>query len=330
MKKYFILLLTFIAFVNVLSQKLNFPDSFKFDRTIFNGMALLKITDEIRKEHILKNPAAITDKLGIKRLAKRMDSKDIKEVYYEIYSDNKGRGDAGVIVFKFNSEENLQKILPSLYPQSNYITLTVDNYLIKVWNDSNDTENRLRKSVDYYSKKVNAKEFNPTPNDDDAVDYVTASAEDATMETTDAVAEVAAAGSYYNIGFGSLSSNLISEDESKNLINYIQKFKDNYQIEVAIENIGISDLIEEMIPGYASHLVFNDDNRIANNILILIDELQDKSYFYFGTQNGKVLKKLPLERLKIELNQQIAQRKIYSGLDSVLKQFEIALIEASK
>ena len=327
MKKYITLLLLLFIITSAFAQKITFPDSFKFDQSIFKGMKLIKINDELRKEHIFENPAVITDVTGIRRMAERMEAKDITKVYYEIYTDGEKRGDAGVMVFEFNSVNNMQKVIPDLWEQSNYVVLTADHYLIQVWNDSRDTENRLRKSVDYYKNKVNAKKVVLKPfENSDQVDSTSVAIEQAAVVTVAAVGDPNA---YYQIGFGSMAAKLMSENEGRNLQNYAQKFENNYQNEIAIGNIGNSDLTEEMIPGYASHLVFNNKERINNNIVILIDEVKNKSYIYFGQQNGKILMKLPLERLKKELNAEIARRKIYQGINSLLKKFEIALIEAS-
>lgn len=324
MKNYITFILSFFIIINAFAQKITFPGSFKFDPSIFKGMKLTKINEELRKAHIFENPAVITDQLGIKIMAERMDAKNITKVYYEIYSDLKGNGDAGFYVYEFNSVNNMEKVLPDLQDQSNYVVLTADRYLIQVWNDSRDTENRLRKAVDYYKRKVNAKKIELKAfenNGADSTDVVTVAA----SEVIDAAAEVAPYGGFYNIGFGSFSADLISPDQNRKLQNYARKFKDNYRTEIALASIGNSDLTEEMIPGYASHLVFNDDDRINNNIVILIDEVKNKSYFYLGKQNGKVLSKLPLEKLKKDLNLALENGNIFEGLNSVLEKFETAL-----
>ena len=327
MKKQIILLFSFFIVTTISAQKIIFPESFKFDQSIFKGMAFTKINDKLRKVHIFKNPAVITDQMDIKRMADRMDPENITKVYYEIYADGSAGGDAGVMVFEFNSVKNLKKVIPDLQEQSNYVVLTADKYLIQIWNDSRDTENRLRKSVDYYKNKVNAKQVVLKPfENSDQIDSVAAVVEEAAAVTVSAVGDPNV---QFDIGFGSIAEELLSENEGRKLQNYARKFNDNYQIEIAVSNIGNSDLTEDMIPGYASHLVFNNKESINNNIVILFDEVQNKSYFFFGKQNGKILKKLPLEQLKKDLNAEIAKGKIYQGINSVLEKFEIALIEAS-
>ena len=196
MKKLTLLLFSFFIFTTSLAQKITFPDCFKFDQSIFTGMVLAKINDEMRKEHIFENPAIVTDEIGIRRMAERMDSKNITQVYFEIYADDRGRGDAGVMVYEFNSVKNMEKVIPEIQDQSNYVVLTADRYLIQVWNDSRDTENRLRKSVDYYKKKVNAKKIVLKPFENTEVDSAATVVDVAATEVVDAVGEVAPSGSF--------------------------------------------------------------------------------------------------------------------------------------
>ena len=196
MKKLTLLLFSFFIFTTNLAQKINFPDCFKFDQSIFTGMVLAKINDEMRKEHIFENPAIVTDEMGIRRMAERMDSKNITQVYFEIYADDRGRGDAGVMVYEFNSVKNMEKVIPEIQDQSNYVVLTADRYLIQVWNDSRDTENRLRKSVDFYNKKVNAKKIVLKPFENSEVDSAAEVVDVATTEVVDEVGEVAPSQSF--------------------------------------------------------------------------------------------------------------------------------------
>ena len=72
MKKLILLLFSFFIFTTSLAQKITFPDCFKFDQSIFTGMVLAKINDEMRKEQIFENPAIVTDEMGIRRMAERM------------------------------------------------------------------------------------------------------------------------------------------------------------------------------------------------------------------------------------------------------------------
>ena len=196
MKKLTLLLFSFFIFTTNLAQKITFPDCFKFDQSIFTGMVLAKINDEMRKEHIFENPAIVTDEMGIRRMAERMDSKNITQVYFEIYADDRGRGDAGVMVYEFNSVKNMEKVIPEIQDQSNYVVLTADRYLIQVWNDSRDTENRLRKSVDFYNKKVNAKKIVLKPFENSEVDSAAEVVDVATTEVVDEVGEVAPSQSF--------------------------------------------------------------------------------------------------------------------------------------
>ncbi len=196
MKKLTLLLFSFFIFTTNLAQKITFPDCFKFDQSIFTGMVLAKINDEMRKEHIFENPAIVTDEMGIRRMAERMDSKNITQVYFEIYADDRGRGDAGVMVYEFNSVKNMEKVIPEIQDQSNYVVLTADRYLIQVWNDSRDTENRLRKSVDFYNKKVNAKKIVLKPFENSEVDSAAEVVDVAATEVVDEVGEVAPSQSF--------------------------------------------------------------------------------------------------------------------------------------
>ena len=90
----------------------------------------------------------------------------------------------------------MKKVIPEIQNQSNYVVLTADRYLIQVWNDSRDTENRLRKSVDFYNKKVNAIKIVLKPFENGEVDSAAEVVDVATTEVVDEVGEVAPSQSF--------------------------------------------------------------------------------------------------------------------------------------
>lgn len=314
------------------AQKIQFPESFKYDPKIIPEMSIAKITDEAREHGIFKNPAVLTTEEEMSAVVNDFDLKNVNRVYIEFYEEiqKDNRNDAGIVVTEFNSKESLEEILPALSSQSNYVLLTVDKYLILVWNDGRDSQEKLKKSVNYYKKKLGTEEFKPT--ESHGVD-MSDTTEEATMAAEEAYTEVvgkdAPAGMFHTLGFGSVLADLFTQGELHQLDNYIEKFQNNYNTEVAVVNVGNHNLTEDMMEGYASHLVFNFEERIKNNIVILFDEVQHKSYVYFGTENGKILNKLPLDKLKSELNKNLKDGKIFKGLNKMLMEFETAIINAS-
>lgn len=331
-KTIFLGLITFCTFFSAFAQIIKFPESFKYDAKIIPEMQLVKITQEIRESGIYKNPAVITNKEEMQAFVNNYEVNNVTKVYVELYeaTDVKNKGnDAGVVVSEFNSKQSLERILPTLYPQSNYVFLTVDKYLILVWYDGRNSDQKLRKSVEYYQKKLAVKEFKAIDSRENEESFSMIEEDMITSNNNDIISETAPKGMFTTLGFGSVLTKIFSENELTNLKNYIQKFEQNYNTEIAIVNIGNQDLTEEMMEGFASDLVFNFKERIKKNIVIVFDESKNKSWVYFGTNNGKILNKLPLERLKNEFNQKLEKHQIYKGLNKLLMEFEIAMIEAS-
>ncbi|MBA5792273.1 TPM domain-containing protein [Flavobacterium sp. xlx-214] len=310
----------------VFCQKIQFPESFKYDASILPEMKLAKITKETRDVGIFENPTVLLQKEQMQAVIYNYDITHVNRVYIECYQEVKqDDNDAGVVVSEFNTIQDLENILPTLYSQSNYAFLTVDKYLITIWNDGNETAAKLKKSVAYYKKKLRAKEFVALSDGSFSNEYETTVTGD---DNAYAVAEVAY-GTTVPMGFGYVDSAIFISEEINKLANYITKFEMNYGIEVAVQNVGNQNMTPDMMEPYASHLVFNDEERIKNNIVILFDEVENKSFVYFGTENGKILSKLPLQQLKNKLNQSLKKKEVYKGLYEILMQFEIALVEAS-
>ena len=323
---YYFVLLNLITIPFVFCQKIQFPESFKYDASILPEMKLAKITKEIRDEGIFENPTVLLQKKQMQAVIYGYDVTNVNRVYIECYQGiNEEHNDAGVVVSEFNTIQDLENILPTLYSQSNYVFLTVDKYLITIWNDGDETAAKLKKSVTYYEKKLKAKEFvaqsdSPFSNEDETTE--------ARDDNAYAVAEVAY-GTTVPMGFGYVDSDIFTSEEITKLANYITKFELNYDTEVAVQNVGNQNITSDMMEPYASHLVFNDEERIKNNIVVLFDEIENKSFVYFGTDNGKIMRNLPLDQLKTKLNQSLKKKEVYKGLYELLMQFEIALIEAS-
>lgn len=315
------------TFYTAFAQHIQFPESFKYDAKIIKEMKLAEITDEVREVGIHKNPAVFTSKDEMRAIINDYEVENVDRIYIEFYeevSNDEGRRDAGIVVSEFHSKKHLQEILPMLYPQSNYVFLTVDKYLILVWNDGRASDEKLRASVAYYEKKIGAKEFiaeNKHPYSEETF------VEDETTNVE--IFEAAPEGMFTNLGFGSVLTEIFMPNELQNLQSYIVKFQENYNTEVGIVNVGRQDLTEDMMQGYASHLVFNFEERIKNNIVILFDEVENRSWVYFGTENGKTLNKLPLEKLKQAFNKKIATHEVYKGLNKLLMELEVALINSS-
>ncbi len=326
-----ILLILLIVYSNSIAQIIQFPNSFQYDETIIPEMKIAKITDEAREIGIYENPVVFSTKEEMKALVD-FDLTHVNRIYLELFEEMKenNRDDAGILVTEFHSKKNLDEVLPSLFPQSNYVFLTVDRYLILVWNDGRESDVRLRKSIEFYQKKLGAKEFIATAEHPYSSDISEAIAEVSEISPEDVPPlAIASEGMFTKMGFGSVETRLFTADEIERLQNYIVKFEQNFQTEVAIANVENPDLSGDMMKGYASHLVFNFENRIKNNIVILFDEWQNKSWVYFGVENGKILNKLPIQKFKEEFNIKLENREIYKGLEKLLMELEIGLIEAS-
>lgn len=161
MKNILFTVLTVLSVSVTFAQKIQFPESFKYDTQIIPEMKLATITDEAKADGIFKSSGLLSTKEEIEVVIRDYDLENVTNVYVEFYEEltKEDRNDAGIIVTEFSSKENLEEILPLLYPQSNYVYLTVDKYLIFVWNDGRNSEEKLLKSVKYYQKKLGAEEF---------------------------------------------------------------------------------------------------------------------------------------------------------------------------
>lgn len=331
--KNIVLILVCLFHAAAFSQSIQFPESFKYDPKIIPEMRIAVITDEAREHGIFKNQAVLTTEEEMSAVVNDYDLENVNRVYIEFYEEIKKeyRDDAGIVVTEFNSKKNLEDVLPVLTSQSNYVWLYVDKYLIFVWNDGQKSDERLRKSVDYYKKKLGAEEFvatNESPYADETSTEVDNTTE-AIIEEPQIATMVDPGNTFAKMGFSIVHTYLFNDEEIQNLQRYITKFEQNYNTQVAITCVGIYDKTDDMMEGYASDLVSNDKNRIKNNIVILFDKSRDKSWIYFGTENGKVLNKLPLDKLKSELNQKLKKGEIYKGLNKLLMELEIALIQES-
>lgn len=170
--KSLLFLLTFICVISVNSQeKVSFPQDFKLDPILLEGMVIAPIPEEYLG--IKENPAVVEDREAIKEMS--MNNDDIIQVYYEVYHNKDDNSDdAGVIVSRFISEEALQNSLPELRGQENLAYLIKDNYLILVWSDEWDnSEKQIKDMVNYYQNKLQAKVYH-------AKDHCTPVSEDVT------------------------------------------------------------------------------------------------------------------------------------------------------
>lgn len=322
--------LIFVCFIQTaaFSQNIQFPESFKYDPKIVPEMRIAVITDEAREHGIFKNQAVLTTEDEMRAVINDFDLLNVKRVYIEFYEEIKKeeRNDAGIVVTEFNSKENLEDVLPLLTAQSNYVWLYVDKYLILVWNDGRESDERLRKSVDYYKKKLGAEEFVATeehPYADEASTEVDDTVE-ATMEEPQIATMVAPIpmDMFTKMGFGSVQTDLFTAEEIRSLTHLISRVNESYNIEIGVENIGLHDFSEEMVEVFASHLVFKDEARMKNNILILFDEIKFKSWIYFGTENGKMFNKPYVEKLKKRFNEDMEKGELFIGLYHLLSVLE--------
>lgn len=151
-------LLIFILAISVNAQeKVTFPQDFKLDSSLLDGMVIAIIPEKYHKEGVKENPAVVEERNAIRMMS--MNNNDIIQVYYEVYHDkNDDTDDAGVVVSCFISEDALQKSLPELDGQDNLAYLTKDNYLILVWSDKSiGSKKQIEDMVNYYQNKLHAK-----------------------------------------------------------------------------------------------------------------------------------------------------------------------------
>lgn len=143
------------------AQKINFPESFRSDTALFNGMRIAEIpTTVVTKYGISKNPGVVTDVAKMQGLFMSSRIPGVQAIYYEVWEDaEETKMDCGYEVAKFASVEELNKILPNLKPKwRDGAFLTVQNYLIVVNCDGyKNFEERIDDMIKYFQKKLGAK-----------------------------------------------------------------------------------------------------------------------------------------------------------------------------
>lgn len=160
--------------------------------------------------------------------------------------------------------------------------------------------------------------------DDEAVDAAEA-ADDEYTEDVAVPVDKAALPASYEMGFAQVTSNIISPAEAAILQQYILTIYAICSTEIAIQNIGnnsMEDYSEDYLKSYTSHIVWNNEARIQNNIVILFDETNARSWIYTGTHNGRFITTTETTQWKAVLNSRIKQGKIFEGLQEVLQQAE--------
>lgn len=168
MKKTLFLSLLITVFCLNMQGQIAFPQDFKLDSRLLEGMVLAKIPEEYHSEGITDNPAVSQDPSVI-RMMSDLDNEHIVQIYYEIYQSIENKhGDAGVIVSEFVSKEALLDCLPNLKIQSNLRYLTKDNYLIQIWSDSSkNRKTQMDNMSNYYLNKLQAELYEGAENEKD-------------------------------------------------------------------------------------------------------------------------------------------------------------------
>ena len=138
-----------------------------------------------------------------------------------------------------------------------------------------------------------------------------------------AVAEPAPAS--YEMGFGQVTADIITGAEATVLQQSIQAIYRICNTEIAIQNIGnntFEDYSDAYLKTYASHIIWENEARIRNNIVILFDETKARSWIFTGTHNGKFITAAEVDQWKSMLDDHIRQGKIAEGLHQVLGRIE--------
>ncbi|WAC42544.1 hypothetical protein [Pedobacter sp. SL55] len=156
------LLLLLIANIAV-AQKIKFPDSFKADDSLFKGMTIAEIPEDIQTKYgITTNPCLITDVAKTKGALFTAKITGVKAIYFEIWKDPMiKKSDGGYEVAQFATASELENILPQLNNASFYrAILTVQNYLIVIkCVPSENAEQNIDKMIAYFQNKLGAKLF---------------------------------------------------------------------------------------------------------------------------------------------------------------------------
>lgn len=164
---------------------------------------------------------------------------------------------------------------------------------------------------------------------DAAADAVTADEEEEDEAITDAAttdsrpvkAATALPPPSYEMGFAQITSDMMSSGEAAMLQQSILAIHKICGTEIAIQNIGknsIEDYSDEYLKSYASHIVWNNETRIQNNIVILFDETNARSWIYTGTHNGPLISAAELSQWNTTLNNSLKQQNVFEGLRQVL------------
>jgi len=160
--KIFTFLFVAITAIEVQAQEIKFPESFHSKGSLFKGMKLAEIPQEIQTKYdITNNPGLITDVAKAKGALFTANTSGVQAIYLEIWKDPTiQKSDCGYEVAQFASASELGKVLPKFKSWFYGAILTVQNYLIVVkCVPSKNAEYNIDKMVTYFQKKLGAKLF---------------------------------------------------------------------------------------------------------------------------------------------------------------------------
>lgn len=144
------------------AQEIKFPESFRSKPSLFKGMKISEIPNDIAKKYdITKNPFLVTDVAKAKGALFTASTTGVKAIYLEIWNDPAiKKSDCGYEVAQFATKEELEKALPKFKSWFYGALLTVQNYLIVVkCVPSENAEYNIDKMITYFQKKLSAKLF---------------------------------------------------------------------------------------------------------------------------------------------------------------------------
>ncbi len=326
-----LILLVFCVATGVFAQSI---EEFKLGESFFAPMQLIdaKILEEEAGGRIKENPLITTDKVVISMLT-RGGEVYVKSLYGEFYLGDKRHKDAGLLVYEFYHQEDIEKVLLEMQIQENYILFTKGNYLLKVWVDDNQevAQKIFKKTTDYYINQLSMKlakakkevpvidavsETDTEPTEELIVEGVREVEEELIVEGAVGVEEAIedetiqhkkiSGIEYSQVGNNSIRTDLITDKELKKLYEKTKAIEKKYNVEISFDSTNDKDEL------YKVEMVLSEDDAPAKSSVWL--------YFYEETgevsiQSDVLKVENKIKKLQPYFQKNYNPQKVYQSLD---------------